>query len=171
MTVYVEPFTPAPTVFVVGCGHVGRAVVELAHWLGYRVVASDDRVELVTRELLSDADVLLPGPAEVALRAAPVTADTHVVVVTRGPEVDLDLLPRLLDTPAASIGVIGSMRRWESTREALLERGVDEAGLERISNPIGLDIGAETPREIALAILGEIVELRRTGKSPTRRRG
>lgn len=166
MVVHVEPHLPDPTVFVVGCGHVGVAVVELASWLGFRVVATDDRQELVTEAALPDADVLLPGPIERALADHPVTPETHVVVVNRGMEIDTEVLPALLATRARSIGVIGSRRRRAATRAALAARGVPEEQLDRIRGPLGLDLGAETPREIALSILGEILAMRRRPPEP-----
>ncbi len=160
LTVYLEPHLPPPTVLVLGCGHIGRAVVELAHWLGFRVVALDDRQELVTRKLLPDADELLAGPFAETLRRIRVTERTHVVVTTRNTDIDLELLPLLLATPAGSIGVLGSRRRWERTRTALLAGTVTTEQLERVKSPIGLDLGARTPREIALSILAELLTLR-----------
>lgn len=160
--VFVEPHTPAATVLVVGCGHVGRAVTELAHWLGYRVVATDDRADRARPELLPTADRVIAGTIEEALTAEPVDADTHVVVVNRSMGVDVTVLPHVLATPAATIGVIGSTRRWAVTRAALAERGVPDEQLARVLTPIGLELGAETPEEIALSILGEIVAWRRS---------
>lgn len=164
MTVYLEPQLAPPSVLVVGCGHIGRAVVELAHWLGFHVIAVDDRVELVTEELLPDADVLVPGPIESALRGVRITEQTHVVLATRGTDVDLQALPPLLASPARSIGALGSRRRWQETRTELLARGVSEQQLDRVRTPIGLDLAARTPHEIALAIMGEILALRREPK-------
>jgi xanthine dehydrogenase accessory factor len=158
---YLEPYLSRPTVFVVGCGHIGRAVVELAHWLGFRLVATDDRAELVTAEHLPHADVLLPGPLDDALRAHPITDQTHVVVVTRSMAVDVANVPKLLATPARSIGVMGSRRRWHETVRELRDRGVAEDALARVTSPIGIELGAETPREIAVSILAEIVAQRR----------
>lgn len=157
--VYVEPHRPPATVLVVGCGHVGRAVADLAHWLGLRVVATDDRADEVTAEALPGADVLVAGPIEDALPY--VTADTHVVIVNRNMGVDVAVLPPLLASQARTIGVIGSQSRWARTRMALRDRGVPDEVLDRVHAPIGLDLGAETPEEIALSILGEIVALRR----------
>ena len=163
MTVYLEPHLPTPTVLVIGCGTIGRAVVDLAHWLGFRVVASDDRADLATKELLPGADVLLPGPVEDALAAVPVTADTHLVLSTRGVQVDAAALPLLLARQARSISVLGSSRRWQATRAELLARGVSDEVLSRVRTPAGLDLGAETPREIALAIMAEVVAVHRHG--------
>ena len=161
MTVYLEPHLPRPTVLVIGCGHIGRAVVELAHWLGYRVIAVDDRDEFVTEELLPDADVRMAGPIQEMLRDVRLTEQTHVVLATRATDVDLEALPLLLASPAGSIGALGSRRRWQETRTELVARGTSEQTLDRVKAPIGLDIAAQTPREIALAIVGEILALRR----------
>ena len=159
--IYLEPHMPAPTIYIVGCGHVGRAVADLAHWLEYRVVATDDRPELATAEQMPHADVVIGGAITDALSQAPVTPDTHVVVVTRNVDLDLEILPHLVRTEARSIGVMGSNRRWDTTRGRLLESGVTEAELERVIAPIGIELHAETPEEIALSILAEIVQLRR----------
>lgn len=163
VSIYLEPYLPSPTIYVVGCGHIGRAVVDLAHWLGFRVVATDDRADLVTSELLPHADVLAPGPITEALASAPATTNTDVVLVTRNAAVDVEILPHLVKTPARSIGVMGSRRRWDTTRRQLAQRGVTDDELARIRTPIGLELNAETPEEIALSILAEIVMMRRQG--------
>jgi xanthine dehydrogenase accessory factor len=164
MTVFLEPHLPAPTVLVIGCGTIGRAVVDLAHWLGFRVAASDDRQDMVTGDLLPGADLLLPGPAHDALAAVPASADTHLVLSTRGVQLDAAVLPPLLTRQDGSISVLGSSRRWAATRAELLARGVSEDALSRVRAPAGLSLGAETPREIALAIMAEIVAVRRAGQ-------
>jgi xanthine dehydrogenase accessory factor len=167
LAVYVEPYVPDPTVLVVGCGHVGREVASLAHWLGLHVVATDDRPEMVTRDRLPDADALIAGPVTDAIEA--VRADqTHAVVVARGMQVDLDVLPPLLAAGMRSVGVIGSSRRWQTTRAQLIKRGIPARDLNRVRAPIGLELGAETPREIAMSILAEVVALRRGAEDPAR---
>ena len=163
LTVYLEPHVPPPTVLVVGCGHVGRAIADLAHWLGFRVIAADSRAEVVTPDLLPDADLRLAGPIEDVARQVPITAATSIVVTTSSVEADVAALPLLLATPARFIGVLGSRRRWQATRRELVARGLPEDALGRVKSPIGLDLGAEAPREIALAVMGEIVASRRHG--------
>jgi len=163
MTVYLEPHVPPPAVLVVGCGHVGRAIAHLAHWLGFRVIATDADPEMVTAAQVPGADLRLAGPVEEVLRQVPVTDQTHLVVTTSSVQADVAALPLLLATPARSIGVMGSRRRWAATRAKLLALGVTEAALGRVTTPIGLDIGAETPEEIALAVMSEIIALRRHG--------
>jgi xanthine dehydrogenase accessory factor len=165
VTIYLEAYLPTETVYVIGCGHVGKSVVELAHWLGFRVVAFDDRADLVTADALPLADIRVTGTIADAQLVAPITSETHVVLVTRNVAVDLQLLPELIASPARSIGVMGSKRRWETTRAQLSAMGVGAAELDRIRTPIGLELGAETPEEIAVSILAEIVQLRRTQQS------
>ena len=158
---FVEPFLPTPTVYVIGCGHVGAAVVNLAKWMGYRVVATDDRVALATQANLPGADAVFAGAFAAALEYEPIGAHTSVVVVTRNMAVDLELLPLVLETPARFIGVMGSARRWATTAAALSERGVSPDALERVHSPIGININAETPEEIAVSIMAAVVNDRR----------
>jgi xanthine dehydrogenase accessory factor len=160
--IYLEPYMPPATVFVVGAGHVGRAVTELASWLGYRTVVTDDREGQF--EDLPDADVVLAGSLADALERHPVDVRTAVVVVSRDLEIDVDAVTRLLDSPAPYLGVMGSARRWKRVREQLVAIGLDGARIDdRVSTPIGLDLGAETVEEIAVAILGEVIRLVRAG--------
>ncbi|MGI9528477.1 MAG: XdhC family protein [Acidimicrobiia bacterium] len=157
MTVYLEPYMAPHTVYIIGAGHVGRAVGDLAHWLGYRTVVVDDRTELVTEEAMPNADERFAGAVEDALEAVPVTASTSIVVVTRSHELDARITPRLLDTPARYIGVMGSRRRWEATRGQLDDEGISASAMDRIHNPIGMDIAAETVEEIAVSIMSEVI--------------
>jgi xanthine dehydrogenase accessory factor len=159
VTLYVEPHMPQPTAYVVGAGHIGRAVAHLAGWLGFRVVVTDDRAEEVAR--VEGADAALTGTVEEALAAEPVTEETAVIVVTRNAQLDAQILPALLATPARYVGVMGSERRWATTRELLVERGVTEEALDRVHNPIGVEVGAETPEEIAVSIMAEVIAAHR----------
>jgi xanthine dehydrogenase accessory factor len=158
---FVEPFLPVATVYVIGCGHVGAAVVNLAKWMGYRVIATDDRAALATADNLPGADAVFAGSFADALKAEPIGAHTSVVVVTRNMAVDLELLPLVLDTPARFIGVMGSARRWATTAATLRERGISLEALARVHSPIGLNINAETPEEIAVSIMAAVVADRR----------
>jgi xanthine dehydrogenase accessory factor len=161
--VYVEPIRPKPTVVVIGTGHVGKAVAQLAHWLGFRVVVSDDREDFCTPEVVPDADEYLAVPiAEIPSRME-VNESTYLILTTRGVNVDIPGLPALLDLPAAYIGVIGSQRRWATTKKQLQEQGVPAEKIDRIRSPIGLELRAETPEEIAVSIMAEIIMLRQGG--------
>lgn len=158
VTVFVEPFLELPTVVVIGAGHVGRPIVHLAKWLGFRVVVSDDREELCTPEETPGADLYLPILMSQIPEQMTLDARTYLVLVTRGAEVDIEGLPALLTTDAPYIGLIGSKRRWAHTKEQLLENGVSEGDLARIKSPIGLFIHAETPNEIAISIMAEVID-------------
>jgi len=163
VTVFVEPILPSPTIVVIGAGHVGRAVVHLAKWLGFRVVVSDDRAEFCTSEATPGADVYLPCPLAELPSQYPISNTHYLILTTRNAMVDVSGLPALLETPAAYIGIIGSKRRWMHTQRLLLEGGVSEERLNRVVSPMGLELKAETPEEIALSILSEIVMLWRGG--------
>src|SRR3990172_8693053 len=161
--VFVDPIGKKPTVVVFGGGHVGRAVVHLAHWLGFRTVVADDRAEFASVESAPEADEHIVCPlAELAQRVR-IDAITYLVLTTRGVSVDVEGVPALLESPAAYIGIIGSRRRWETAASELEGRGVPRARLERIHSPMGLELNAETPEEIAVSILSEIILLRRGG--------
>jgi len=158
--VFVDPILPPQKLIVIGGGHVGKAVAHLAKWLGFRVAVSDDRTEFCTPEMNPDADEFYP----VAMAELPahvnINRQTYLVLTTRGVSTDVPGLPALLDTRAAYIGIIGSRRRWSMTVKGLKENGVDEARIARIHSPIGLELEAETPEEIAVSIMAEIIMLR-----------
>ncbi|MGD0708652.1 MAG: XdhC family protein [Anaerolineaceae bacterium] len=161
--VFVEPILPRATLLVVGGGHVGKAVLHLARWLGYRTVVSDDRPEFCTPKANPDADEFVAAPmSEIPNRLA-INSMTFIVLTTRGTDVDVAGLPALLKTKPAYIGVIGSRRRWAVTRKTLLDAGVDEHVVNEVHSPLGLEINAETPEEIAVSIMAEIIMLRQGG--------
>ena len=162
LTLYLEPYMPPHTVYVIGCGHVGRTVVDLAHWLGYRTVAVDDRPDLVSEEAMPNADSRFAGTVSDAIAKYPITENTSVIVVTRSPEVDVRILPELLETPARYFGVMGSRTRWRSTKDQLVAGGVTAEDLDRIHVPIGIELNAETLEEIAVSILSEVIRENRS---------
>ncbi len=156
-----EPITPRPTLVVVGAGHVGRAVAHLAHWTGFRVVVSDDRPEFCDPEIIPEASEFYPCLLEDLTDKFTITRSTNMVLTTRSVDIDVPGLPKILDSPAAYIGVIGSRRRWDTARKQLEESGVTKEKLERVHSPMGIDISAETPEEIAVSIMAEIIKNRR----------
>jgi xanthine dehydrogenase accessory factor len=166
--VFIEPITPPSTLLIVGAGHVGKALAHLAHWMGYRVVVTDDRAELCTHDFIPDADEFVVGPVREALSKIRVDSQTCVACVARGYLYDVDALPILLESPAPYIGVIGSKRRWAMAVKDLRAQGISDEALARIRAPIGLEIQAETPEEIAVSIMAEIVLRRRGGEGKTK---
>ena len=157
--IFVEPIGTTPTIVVIGCGHVGKALAELAKWSGFRVVVSDDRAELCNAEFIPNMDeYLVVSPAEVMSHLT-LTPQTYIAAVTRGLPVDEKLLPSILETDVPYIGLIGSHRRWKITRQTLIDlHNIDAATADRIQSPIGLEIEAETPQEIAISIMAQIIE-------------
>jgi len=165
--VFVEPINPPAMVVVIGGGHVGKAVVHLAKWLGFRVAVSDDREEFCNPESVPSADAYYPVPMDKLTEQLNVTRQTYLVVTSRGSGVDAAGLPSLLDSQAAYIGVIGSRRRWLTTVKALQEKGVSEELIARVHSPMGIELNAETPEEIAVSIMAEILMLRDKGTGKT----
>lgn len=161
--IFVEPLRIPLTVVVIGCGHVGRAVADQAKWMEYRVVVVDDRPGYATPDAVPGMDAYHTVPAGELLDHVEITSRTVVAAVTRGLPVDEALLPALLKTDAPYIGLIGSKRRWALTVESLVGQGVSRDDLRRIHAPIGLELKAETPKEIALSIMAEIVMVLRQG--------
>jgi xanthine dehydrogenase accessory factor len=163
LEVFVEPMMPQPLLVVIGSGHVGKAVAHLAHWLGFRVAVSDDRPDFCTPEVVPSADDYYPIPMKELSDHLEITPWTYLVLTTRGTDVDIEGLPSLLESPAPYLGVIGSRRRWETTKRGLLKSGITPECLARVRSPIGLEIRAVTPEEIAVSILAEIIMLRAGG--------
>jgi xanthine dehydrogenase accessory factor len=163
LEVFVEAIKPEATLLVVGAGHVGKAVAHLGHWLGFRVEVSDDRPEFCTPGNVPQAQAFHPVALEKLSTSATITDQTYIVLTTRNMGVDVAGLPSLLESPAAYIGVIGSKRRWATARKKLEENGIDAKKLDKVISPMGLELNAESPEEIALSILSEIIMLRRGG--------
>ena len=155
---------PPLELIVCGGGHVGLAVAQAGLFLGFRVTVIDDRAEFVARERFPDERIhLIADDFVVALQSLKITPASHLVIVTRGHKHDEICLHEVMNKPARYIGMIGSRRRTTTIRAHLKREGVRDELLRRVYAPIGLDIGAQTPEEIALAILAEIVMIRRGG--------
>ncbi|HNF95354.1 MAG TPA: XdhC family protein [Anaerolineales bacterium] len=161
--VFVEPILPPATLVVIGAGHVGKAVVHLAKWLGFHVVVSDDRAEFCTPEATPGADAYYSVEMGKLAETLKITNRTYLVVTSRGSSVDALGLPSLLESEATYIGVIGSKRRWATTVKALKEKGVKEELIAKVHSPMGLELQAETPEEIAVSIMAEVLMARDKG--------
>jgi len=161
MEIFVEPLTLAPTLVLVGAGHIGAAVAQLAKLNGFRVVVLDDRAEFVTPENFPHADERIAGDIAEKIRAIDITPQTYVVLVTRAHTLDAALLGAVVEKDAAYIGMLGSERRVLTVKNLLKQKGVSEAALARVHAPIGIPIQAETPQEIAVSIMAEIIQVKR----------
>jgi xanthine dehydrogenase accessory factor len=165
--VYIEPVLPKAKVIIIGGGHVGKAVASLAKWLGFQVAVSDDREEFCTPEANPDAEEFFPIPMHELPSKSNITASTYLILTTRGSNVDVAGLAPLLESEAAYIGVIGSKRRWTITKNALKDQGISQEKLSRVYSPMGLELNAETPEEIAVSIMAEIIMIRNGGTGET----
>ncbi|MCA9829480.1 MAG: XdhC/CoxI family protein [Dehalococcoidia bacterium] len=160
---YVEVVEHKPVFLVVGGGHIGRSLAKLAKLLDFHVAVIDDREEFASEERIPDADEVICEDFEMALGRFNINANTSVVMVTRGHKQDELSLRAVLGRGAGYVGMIGSKRRTGAVLEHLKEEGFDPADLSAVRTPIGLAIGAETPEEIAVSIMAEVIMLRRGG--------
>ncbi len=158
MEIFVEPLLTTPTLLIAGAGHVGAACAELGKFLGFRVVVLDDRPHFLSREKFPTADELRAGDLLEQIRTADITPQTYVVLVTRAHTLDAELLRAVMESPAAYVGMLGSERRVLTVFKMLQEQGVSDEQLKRVHAPIGLEIEAETPQEIAVSIMAEIIQ-------------
>jgi len=159
--VFLEWIKPAGTVYIFGAGHVGLCVARLAAYVDFKVVVIDDRSEFASPQKLPDADeIVVLDSFEEAVDDLPVDEDSYLVIVTRGHAHDGTVLAQALRTPARYIGMIGSRRKTAIVFQAMLKGGFSEADLQRVHAPIGLNIGGETPREIAVSIIAEMIQVR-----------
>jgi xanthine dehydrogenase accessory factor len=157
---FADVFGPPPRLFVYGAVDTADALCAAAKAIGWRTIVADARGRFATRERLPHADeILVAWPEEALAQVAP-DHTTAILVLTHDDKFDLPLLTGALATEAYYIGALGSRRNQERRRERLLEAGVDQAELERISGPAGLDIGAHTPAETAVSMLAEIMAVR-----------
>ncbi len=157
----VEPLDVAGTVVLFGGGHISQQLAPLAARVGFRTWVVDDRAEFASRSRFPEADQIVKVDSfEQALEGLKIGADGYLVIVTRGHLHDKTVLAQALRTDAKYIGMIGSIRKRNAIYEALRAEGFTEADLERVHSPIGLKIGAETPEEIAVSIVGELIACR-----------
>jgi xanthine dehydrogenase accessory factor len=157
---FVEVVAPPSLLLVVGASHVGMPLTELARTLGYRTVVLDGRPRFATRERFPGVDELRVGIPSEMIRDYPLVASSALVLVAHDYKYDLPVLRHVLDTPIGYVGMLGSARRGAAVLDLLREEGVAEEALARVHVPIGLDLGAKSAPEIALAILAEILAVR-----------
>jgi xanthine dehydrogenase accessory factor len=160
MEVFVEPVEPSPEVYVFGAGHVGYYVAKMAYEVAFRVHVIDDREKFANRERFGpDIDVIVDHiPTWIETHPLPPTS--YAVIVTRGHTHDLDALRALARQPLRYLGLIGSKAKVKRIFDALREEGMPADRLQGIHAPIGLDIGAITPQEIAVSILAELIAVK-----------
>jgi xanthine dehydrogenase accessory factor len=159
--VFAEVFVPASILLVVGAGHVAMPLVTLARVLGFKTVVIDGRPRFATRERFPDVDELKIGIPSELVQGVPLVPSTALVLVAHDYKYDLPVLRHALATPVGYVGLLGSSRRGKAILDLLREDGVTEDALARVHVPIGLDLGAQSAPEIALAVLAEVLAVQR----------
>ena len=160
MEVFIEPVEPSPAVYVFGAGHVGYFTAKMAHEVGFQVHVIDDREKFANAERFGNGiDVMVEHiPTWITKNRLPPTA--YAVIVTRGHTHDLDALRALAASPLRYLGLIGSKAKIKRIYDALIDEGVSADSLRAVHAPVGLDIGAITPQEIAVSILAELIAVK-----------
>ena len=160
MEVYIDPIAPAPRLYIIGAGHVGYHLARAAADAGFRMHVVDDREKFANTERFPAADAIVVDDIAAWLHQAELPASSYVVVVTRGHTHDFDALRALAARELRYLGLIGSRAKVARVFDALAAEGMPVECLERVHAPIGLDIGAVTPAEIAISILAELIAVR-----------
>jgi xanthine dehydrogenase accessory factor len=158
--IFVEPVMSEPVLYVFGGGHVSRQIVPLASLVGFQVVVIDDRADFVHAEHFPGAREICQLPFEGVMTRLPVHELSYLVIVTRGHVHDKNVLAQALKTTAGYIGMIGSRRKRNIVYKKLIGEGFTQKDLSRVHSPIGLNIGAETPEEIAVSIVAQLIKVR-----------
>lgn len=160
MSVYIEPQGRRPLLVMFGAGHVGRAVTVLAHGCGFRVIVVDERHDCAVPALLPGADEIICAAVGDAFARLSLDRESCAIIATPGHLHDFAAVRGCLATEAGFIGLLGSSRKRETLLQTLENEGFDVSQLERVITPVGLDIGARTPEEIAVSIVGQLIAMR-----------
>jgi xanthine dehydrogenase accessory factor len=157
---FIDPLERPPVLLIFGAGHISTCLTPLARKLGFRIIVVDDRAEFANADRFPDVDEIYAIPFERAVKQINTTFATHIVILTRGHTHDRLVLEAMLRKPHAYLGMIGSIKKRDIIYEALLKSGFSPDMLSAVFSPIGLDIGAETPDEIAFSIMAELISIR-----------
>ena len=163
LKVFVDPVISDPVVYIFGGGHVSKQIGPIAHLVGFSVVIVDDRAEFSNPVNFPYAKEVITSPFADVMEKLPVNESSYLIIVTRGHAHDNTVLTQALKTPAKYIGMIGSSRKRKIIYKNLLKQGFTQEQLDAVHSPIGVEICAETPEEIAVAIVGELIKVRAGG--------
>src|SRR5437773_7770978 len=166
LEVFIEPVLPPGVLYIFGAGHVAHSLYKVARIAGFDVVVADDRESYANRERFPEArDVYADEFEQVMAQLAP-NESSYIVIVTRGHRDDMRVLRWAAETPARYIGMIGSQRKTIAIYKELEREGITREKLERVYAPMGIDIGAITPEEIAVSVAAELIAIRRNSRAP-----
>ncbi|MDD5487130.1 MAG: XdhC/CoxI family protein [Dehalococcoidales bacterium] len=160
--VFIEPVMQSPSLFIFGAGHIAHALSQMAHIVGYKVTVIDDRPDFATPERFPQAQKTVSCDFKQSFNELNINKWSYVVIVTYGHNADEAVLEEVLKTPARYIGMIGSRSKNEVVYASLKSKGVTDEQLAKVYAPIGVRINAHTPEEIAVSILGEMIQVRRS---------
>jgi xanthine dehydrogenase accessory factor len=163
--VYVEPVIPQPRAYIFGAGHVSKSLSKAAAMAGFATIIVDDREQFANRERFPEADEIYAGEYEAIFPKLAITASSYIIIVTRGHRDDMRVLRWAVTTEARYIAMIGSKRKVISVVRELEKEGIPRSAFERICAPMGLEIGAVTPEEIAISVVAEMIAVRRAPDS------
>jgi xanthine dehydrogenase accessory factor len=166
LEIFIEPILPAPLLYIFGAGHVSLALFKAATSAGFEVIVADDREAYANNERFPGARQILASDFDQTLAELVVSDSAFIVIATRGHRDDLRVLRWAVQTPARYIGMIGSRRKAITVFRQLVAEGLRPEFFERVHSPVGLDIGAITPEEIAAAIVAELIANRRNVERP-----
>jgi xanthine dehydrogenase accessory factor len=161
MDIFIEPILPQLTLYIFGAGHISLSISKMAKMVGFRVVVIDDRVEFANSERFPEADEIFAEDFSATLSRLRINDSSYIAIVTRGHQFDEKVLEWAVTTGARYIGMIGSKKKNELIFAHLQSKGISKDVLERVHAPIGLDINAETPEEIAVSIMAELIKIKR----------
>lgn len=161
LEIFVEPILPVAELYIFGAGHVAHSLYQVARLAGFEVTVVDDRQAYANRQRFPEARAILAEDFQAAMQKLDPGQAAHIVIVTRGHKDDMRVLRWAVTTRARYIGMIGSRRKVISIRKELESEGVPPEKFERLRAPVGLDIGAVTPEEIAVAVVAELIAVRR----------
>ncbi len=158
--VFIEPIKPLPMLLIFGGGHISFSLARIGKMVDFRVVVIDDRPEFANAERFPEADETIAEDMTSVMQRLDINSSSYIVIVTRGHQNDTQVLEWAVATPAAYVGMIGSKRKIQTIFSYLKTKGITQEQLDRVHSPIGLPIGAETPEEIAVSIMAEIIQVR-----------
>jgi len=161
LNVFVEPILPQPRAFIFGAGHISKSLSKVAHLAGFATVIIDDRESFANRDRFPEADEIHSGEYEEVCGKLEVNESSYLIIVTRGHRDDMRVLRWAVSTPARHIAMIGSKRKVLGVVRELENEGVPAEAFERLHAPMGLEIGAVTPEEIAVSVVAEMIAARR----------